>query len=641
MIGLAVGLVTGRRELVAAIVGRRRSRVVVALAHEPGHRDRRRAASSGRWSGCSSRRRVARDGAARDAGVAPSATRCRARTSTDVRRPRVDRRAGEDAAMSTSLVLLAVLMFAVTYPSRALGLLAPGLDRLPQRRLRLPAARRAGRPRGAGGGQRHGHRSTTTGVADVPRRDRVAGGVRLPRHRRLAAQPAPRAGRPRSRSSPSRRATGIAGAAGLTLSPRAGVDLDLDEQARVDQGADLDHRRGRPDRRRTPRRGPPATSAASRDVRHEHPGPHDVAEREAGLGRAPRSMIARAARAWAGDITGVARPAVRPGVGRARRPSTRRRRRSPGCSPRRPPTDRPTRSGRLVMRGHGRAGVASPPGEDLGSRAIASSRPASRVVRGTIESTSRYSAGEWSLPPIGPRPSRLGTPMPGRRVGVGRTAGRRVADRRSRARRRRPGHARRAGRSARASPSATSGPSARSRPSCPGPRSPRRSAGSRPRPPRAPRGSTARTSTSSEHRSATTLGRVPPAMTPTLTVTPGQRPLSACRSRTIRAASRIALRPFSGSTPAWAARPWTVDPQVEDALARRHDVAVGAGALEHQRDVARRRRCSRMCGVEVGEPISSSGLATKTSRSNGSAAALADERLERVQPGEQARTSCR
>jgi branched-subunit amino acid transport protein len=34
--------------------------------------------------------------------------------------------------VSTSLVLLAVLMFAVTYPSRALGLLAPATDRLPK-----------------------------------------------------------------------------------------------------------------------------------------------------------------------------------------------------------------------------------------------------------------------------------------------------------------------------------------------------------------------------------------------------------------------------------------------------------------------------------------------------------------------------
>ena len=34
--------------------------------------------------------------------------------------------------MSTDLILLSVLMFAVTYPSRAVGLLTPGLDRLPK-----------------------------------------------------------------------------------------------------------------------------------------------------------------------------------------------------------------------------------------------------------------------------------------------------------------------------------------------------------------------------------------------------------------------------------------------------------------------------------------------------------------------------
>ena len=34
--------------------------------------------------------------------------------------------------MNTNLVLLAVLMFAVTYPSRALGLLTPGMDRMPK-----------------------------------------------------------------------------------------------------------------------------------------------------------------------------------------------------------------------------------------------------------------------------------------------------------------------------------------------------------------------------------------------------------------------------------------------------------------------------------------------------------------------------
>jgi branched-subunit amino acid transport protein len=37
--------------------------------------------------------------------------------------------------MSTDLVPLAVIMWAVTYPSRAVGLLAPAIDRLPRRAL--------------------------------------------------------------------------------------------------------------------------------------------------------------------------------------------------------------------------------------------------------------------------------------------------------------------------------------------------------------------------------------------------------------------------------------------------------------------------------------------------------------------------
>ena len=37
--------------------------------------------------------------------------------------------------MSTDLVLLAILMGAVTYPSRALPLLAPGMERLPAKAL--------------------------------------------------------------------------------------------------------------------------------------------------------------------------------------------------------------------------------------------------------------------------------------------------------------------------------------------------------------------------------------------------------------------------------------------------------------------------------------------------------------------------
>ena len=44
---------------------------------------------------------------------------------------------------------------------------------------------------------------------------------------------------------------------------------------------------------------------------------------------------------------------------------------------------------------------------------------------------------------------------------------------------------------------------------------------------------------------------------------------------------------------------------------------------------------SRMCGVDVGEPISSSGLQMNVRRSNGSASALVDQRLEGVAAGEQ------
>ena len=78
------------------------------------------------------------------------------------------------------------------------------------------------------------------------------------------------------------------------------------------------------------------------------------------------------------------------------------------------------------------------------------------------------------------------------------------------------------------------------------------------------------------------------------------------------------------------------DAQVEDALARRDDVAVRTGAFEHERRIhvpARARGCA---GVEVGEPISSSGFATKTSRSKGSPPSSTHQRLERVQPGQQA-----
>ena len=215
------------------------------------------------------------------------------------------------------------------------------------------------------------------------------------------------------------------------------------------------------------------------------------------------------------------------------------------------------------------------------------------MVRGTIESTSRYSAGRVVVAADRPEAVEARDAHARGRVRVGGAAGRGVARPRSRAR------------SATASACSTSRPlrssfsighqrghRRRSRRSCRGPRS--RAAIARISASAASSASRgqARTSTSSPQRSATTLGRVPPAITPTLTVTPGHRPLRSCRSRTIRAASRIALRPFSGSTPAWAARPLTVDAQVADALARRDDVAVGAGTLEDERRHRRPRRRS-------------------------------------------------
>ena len=45
-----------------------------------------------------------------------------------------------------------------------------------------------------------------------------------------------------------------------------------------------------------------------------------------------------------------------------------------------------------------------------------------------------------------------------------------------------------------------------------------------------------------------------PGQGSTFTVTPGQRPLRPCSAMIVWAAWSSALRPFSGSTPAWAAR---------------------------------------------------------------------------------------
>ena len=84
----------------------------------------------------------------------------------------------------------------------------------------------------------------------------------------------------------------------------------------------------------------------------------------------------------------------------------------------------------------------------------------------------------------------------------------------------------------------------------------------------------------------------------------------------MRAASRIALRPFSGSTPAWAARPVTVTTRSSVPL-RDETMSPFARAHSRTRQASASSASRRMCGVETGDPISSSGFATKISRANG------------------------
>jgi hypothetical protein len=64
-----------------------------------------------------------------------------------------------------------------------------------------------------------------------------------------------------------------------------------------------------------------------------------------------------------------------------------------------------------------------------------------------------------------------------------------------------------------------------------------------------------RKSTSASAISGTTFERIPPRITPTLTVTPRSSSVRASASRHRRASSTIAFLPLSKSAPACAARP--------------------------------------------------------------------------------------
>ena len=332
--------------------------------------------------------------------------------------------------------------------------------------------------------------------------------------------------------------------------------------------------------------------------------------------------------------------AVRAGVGRAGDPAASRRRRSPGCSRRRPPTARPTRSAAARVTS-GVTGSATPGRATTGSRAIASSSAASSVVRGTIESTSRYSVGRVVVAADRPEAVERRHAHARGRVRIRRAAGGRVADLEAEPPRERLRVLDEPPATARASPSATSGPS------------PRRSTvvsgtsvvggDARGSPPRPPRG---RSRVDGPHvdleRSSARRRRwaaCPPSMTPD--VDRHARPAAVERverARRGRAAARIALRPFSGSTPAWAARPWTTSrrsrmplrDETMSPLARahsrtRHGVGVGGELADVRRGASASRSPRR-------------GWRRTTSRSNGRPPAASRERraLERVEAGEQA-----
>ena len=152
--------------------------------------------------------------------------------------------------MSTNLILLAVLMFAATYPSRALGLLTPGLDRLPKiafdyLQLVGPAVLAALAAVSV---------MVVVGADDVPRSTSGSNGWR--------SSPASRSWRGdetcswvssrRSRSWPSREARvwrvspSDAGVPSRAYPRRASASISM-RRLRIHQGADLDHRRRRPD----------------------------------------------------------------------------------------------------------------------------------------------------------------------------------------------------------------------------------------------------------------------------------------------------------------------------------------------------------------------------------------------------------
>ena len=149
----------------------------------------------------------------------------------------------EDAPMSAEYVPLALIMFAFTYPSRAVGLLAPAIDRLPRPVLDYlqlvgPAVLTALAAVDVMVGVDNGESVLTIGLPWLS----VGVCLLLVAWRKnlfigLAAAVLIAIARAGRRPELGRSASGAP----------ARLGLDLDEQRRLDQPGDLDERRGRPD----------------------------------------------------------------------------------------------------------------------------------------------------------------------------------------------------------------------------------------------------------------------------------------------------------------------------------------------------------------------------------------------------------
>ena len=251
-------------------------------------------------------------------------------------------------------------------------------------------------------------------------------------------------------------------------------------------------------------------------------------------------------------------------------------------------------------RGHG-AGTPS-----TAKRSISA---ASRVTRGTMEAASNHSAGVWSSPPTGARPSSTGipavatmlaSPMPP--VWTWRMPSMPSSAPRAQAR----------------SPSAVTagvasmgGEDASSRvatctPSTCGAHTTRSASASR-----ASYSSTvqARRSIHIVASAGTMLERLPARATPTLTVVPRSKSLSASRPTMAWAMCRAALMPLWGSTPEWAPRPVSWARRLAPPLRALTNDPSSRPASRHSATSASAARRA-VTGAEKGEPSSSSGVNT-------------------------------